>query len=880
MSRFLALALSLAVAPTAASQSLSDYLPDDVAYDPAIPTPASVLGQEVGEWHVRPDQITRYFERLAAASPRMTLRSHGRTHENRELLFATFTSPENHARLEELRRRHVEAARGGDGDDGRPVVIWLGYSVHGNEPSGANASLLTAYHLAAATGDAIDALLRDAIVHVDPCLNPDGLARFAHWANTHKGKALVGDPSHREHRESWPGGRTNHYWFDLNRDWLLLVHPESRARVELFQRWLPNILTDHHEMGTNSTFFFQPGIPTRQNPNTPARNLELTRAIARYHADRLDAAGRLYYAEESFDDFYYGKGSTYPDVHGSIGILFEQASSRGHLQESREGPLDFPFTIENQFLVTLSTLEAGLEMKSTLLDYQAEFFRTAGAAARRDDVRAYVFGECDDRARLAGFVDYLRRHEIEVRELVRPVEIAGDTFAPGSSFAVLLSQPQYRLIKSMFERPVTFRDESFYDVSAWTLPLSYGIPDAAWTAGRFDETAVGEAVDSVEHRAVPPSHDPAPYAYLMRWNDHAAPRSLQTLLADGVRARVATRPFEARTSDGLVAFPYGTVVIPVARQTIDAGELAARVDAAAGDGVRFDVMSSGLTPGGIDAGSPNMPPLVEPKPMIVVDGRVSSYEAGELWHLLDVRYGVPVSLVESDRMAQIDLDRYTHVILSSGATSGLEEPAVERLRDWTRGGGVLVAIRGSCAPVARQILGRKEEGDAADDKEDDGDESPSHSYADYEQLRAKSRVAGAIFETRIDPTHPLGFGFARDTVAVFRDSTTVMQLDDDPFANVARYSEEPRLAGYASEENIAKIAGSAAVIANRLGRGVVVRLIDRPDFRGTWHGTSRFVANALFFGGVVKSTGALGSDEDGEEDGHGHGHGHDSDFGF
>ncbi len=315
---------------------LTYYLPA-TDYDPAIPTPVSVLGFSVGEQHAEPAQMAAYYRALAAASPRVTLEEYGRTYERRPLYLLTITTEANQQNIDALRAQHLRAAdpRGFEADTAAaPAVVWLGYSVHGNEPSGANAAALVAYYLAAAPAADVAPLLGQTIVLMDPFINPDGLNRFATWVNTHKGQVLSTDPQNIEQNEAWPRGRTNHYWFDLNRDWLLQQHPESRGRLEQFHAWKPHVLTDHHEMGTNSTFFFMPGIPSRNHPLTPDRVFELTRALGTYHAAGLDSIGSLYFTEEAFDDFYFGKGSTYPDVNGAVGILFEQASSRGHAQES------------------------------------------------------------------------------------------------------------------------------------------------------------------------------------------------------------------------------------------------------------------------------------------------------------------------------------------------------------------------------------------------------------------------------------------------------------------------------------------------------------------------------------------------------------------
>ncbi len=305
---------------------LGYYLPMDVSYNPDIPTPESIFGFQVGEFHLRHDQLTAYMEALARTSDRVALEEYGRTYEQRPLLLMTITSARNLQNIDRIKQQHKTLS-----DPARalsvpvedmPGVVWIGYSVHGNESSGSNAAPLVAYYLAAAEGPEVEALLNRTVILLDPCFNPDGLSRFAHWANMHRGKNQIADPNHREHQEVWPGGRTNHYWFDLNRDWLLLQHPESRGRVARFHEWMPNVLTDHHEMCTNRTFFFQPGIPSRNNPLTPEKTYELTSAIAQYHAEALDRTGALYYTQESYDDFYIGMGSTYPDLNGGIVILF------------------------------------------------------------------------------------------------------------------------------------------------------------------------------------------------------------------------------------------------------------------------------------------------------------------------------------------------------------------------------------------------------------------------------------------------------------------------------------------------------------------------------------------------------------------------------
>ncbi len=365
---------------SAISQEITlDYYLPKAKYDPAIPTPESVFGHQVGEWHLSHDKLLVYYEKLASSSENITLHEYARSHENRPLIYLTITSVENQQNIKTIQDQHLalcDPSKSGRLDiDEMPLVLYQGFSIHGNESSGANGAPLVAYYLAAAQNKEVRELLEKTVIIFDPCFNPDGFNRFSTWANMHKNRHLTSDNADREYSESWPGGRTNHYWFDLNRDWLPGQQPESAGRIANFQNWRPNILTDHHEMGTNSTFFFMPGIQSRVNPETPAKNQELTFKIGEFHARALDEIGSLYFTQEVYDDFYYGKGSTFPDAQGCIGILFEQASSRGHLQTSKNGELSFPFTIRNQVRTALSTHEAAVTLRSEFAQLSEGFLQ-------------------------------------------------------------------------------------------------------------------------------------------------------------------------------------------------------------------------------------------------------------------------------------------------------------------------------------------------------------------------------------------------------------------------------------------------------------------------------------------------------------------------
>ena len=861
----------------AAAEELSYYLPDaadPAAYDPDVPQPSAVLGYEVGDWHVRPDQLNAYMRALAASSARVSVSVQGRTHEQRPQLLLAITSPRNHARLDEIREHRrglVNPRLPAPELDGLPVVIWLGYSIHGNEPSGSNASMLAAYHLAASRSEVVAEQLERAVVLIDPSLNPDGLGRFAHWANTNRGKVLNADPGHREHREPWPGGRTNHYWFDLNRDWLLLQHPESQARMATWKAWQPNLVGDFHEMGSNSTFFFQPGVPSRRNPLIPERNVELTEAIAAHHASVFDGLGRLYYSREGFDDFYLGKGSTYPDAHGAVGFLFEQASAEGHRIETANGELAFGFGIKNHLLASLSMVEGGVAKRLELLEHQRDFFRGALASAEESGPAAYVFHVDGDRGRAHRVLDLLLRHEIEVYGTVEDIALDGRAYLSGASWLVSLEQPQTTLVRSFFEKVTEFNDSVFYDVSAWTLPLAFGAEYDLLEGGAYRQDMLGAPVTDASlepGRFGDAGANDVVYAYAFSWDGYFAPRALNRLQRAGARTRAAVRPFVAETAGGTQSFEPGAIVVPVGR----AGEPGANAgvdlegllaEAAAADGVDVHRLISGRAAAGIDLGSPSLRPLVVPRPLLVTGSGASSYRVGEAWHLLDERFGVEASLVDLAALGDVDLDRYTHVVLAlGGGRFGGAAPRAEirdRLQAWVRGGGAVVAIGPASRWASDELLGREGAGEEAEADAEDVDTSEASErrrYADYRDQRAEQLMAGTIVGVELDLTHPLAYGYRRPDLAVIRTGEMVLPPGSDPFENVALYRDPPRLSGWISPENERRLAGKPAVIASRMGRGVVIQLLDDPNFRAYFYGSNRLFLNAIFLSGLIDSTSA------------------------
>ena len=858
------LALFILLPGSAPAQvSLDYYLPQNIQYDAAIPTPESYLGYQVGEWQVRHDVLAGYMRALAAASDRITIEEYARTYEQRPLLLLTITSPENHRNLEKIRADHLALCDPEKSPEtpieAMPVVVWMGYSVHGNEASGANAALLVAYYLAAGQGEEIETMLRNTVILLDPAINPDGLGRFAQWANMHRSKNLTADRFHREHTEMWPSGRTNHYWFDLNRDWLLAQHPESRGRIREFHRWKPNVLTDHHEMGSNSTYFFQPGIPSRTHPLTPEMNYKLTGEIAKFHARELDQIGSLYYSKESFDDFYYGKGSTYPDVNGGIGILFEQASARGHLQESVNGPLSFPFAIRNQVHTSFSTLKAAQALRTDLLNYEREFFTSALQDAKAAKAKAVVFGDAGDPARAAAFLDLLRTHTIRVHKLSQDLRVAGTLFSANQAYVVPLAQPQFRLIEAIFEERTSFEDSLFYDISAWTMPLAFDLPHAELDAKAFSSNLLGEAVQDVPFPKGTLHDSPDAYAYVFSWQGYYAPRALYRLQRAGVRARVATRPFTANTVAGPRQFDYGAIAIPVGMQSVPAETLRTMLASIAGeDGLEVFALRSGLAESGIDLGSPSFVTLKKPKVMLVAGRGMSSYAVGEVWHLLDQRYGMDVSLVEPRFLNSMDLHDYTAIVLAGGNPAALTGKGKEALKAWVARGGTLIATGSAVGWAIRSELASAK---LVKTKRDSA--ATPRRYADASRDMGARMLGGAIFRVTVDTTHPLAFGYTRPELSVFLRGNTVLQPSKSPYATPLRFTAEPLLSGYISKQNLQRLGNTAALVVSGEGAGRVILMPFDAQFRAFWYGTNKIMANSIFFARAI-SIRTLRGEEGGE----------------
>ncbi|MFZ9056799.1 MAG: M14 family metallopeptidase [Flavobacteriaceae bacterium] len=810
----------------------SYYLSDNHPYNPDIPTPQSVLGYEVGEWHVSHDRLVQYMTALAQASDRITLENRGYTFERRPLLLLTITSPENHQRIDEIKAQHQQLTTPEGSNltvENMPAVLYQGFSIHGNEPSGANAGLLAAYHLAASEDPETLMLLDEVVVLFDPSFNPDGLQRFAYWANTNRSMNLNPDNNDREYSEVWPGGRTNHYWFDLNRDWLPTQLPESQARIKTYIDWLPNVLTDHHEMGTNSSFFFQPGIPDRVNPLTPDMNQKLTQEIGKFHAAAFDELGSLYYSEEDYDDFFYGKGSTYPDINGSIGILFEQASSRGHLQNSDNGVLTFPFTIRNQLTAAFSTLKAVKTLRVSLLEYMRSFYSNAAAEAAKSKQKALVFGNPKDPAGAYEMARVMDRHGIQLHKIRQSSRINGQEYPEASSYVVPLNQKKSRLIKALFNIQTQFKDSLFYDISAWSFPHAFNQNYSYLN----DSKQLGAPLTPLQKPEGTVSQKGS-YAYLFEGHSYYAPKALYSLLSKGIRVKVSMFPFNRNG----VRYDYGTYMVPVQNQSLDADALYALMQSVAKDNALSVLGVNGGSTEGIDLGSRNFRAVELPKVALLVGDGVRSYDAGEIWHLMDTRYEIPITKIDVRNMDRVDLSSYTHLILPASYGRGLNA-FKDKLKTFAQSGGTIIGYGATLSWLSRNEL--------IDLKFKTTSRTAQNIRFDQRNLfRGAEEIGGAIFNTKIDRSHPINFGIHSSYLPVFKNTELFLEPQKNSYDNPILYTSNPLINGYISKENLQTLKNTSFFQSSRLGSGKVIVFTDNTNFRAFWYGTNRLLANALF----------------------------------
>jgi hypothetical protein len=582
-------------------------------------------------------------------------------------------------------------------------------------------------------------------------------------------------------------------------------------------------------MGTNSTFFFQPGVPSRTHPLTSKLNQDITRKISKYHVKALDEIGSLYYSEERFDDFYYGKGSTFPDINGGIGILFEQASSRGHIQNSDNGILTFPFTIKNQLTAGLSTLDAALNMRNEILNYQYNFYKKSREEGGKQKKSAIIFGDEKDAAKTYHLAEILKRHKIKFHDIKNSFSKNKINYKKKYSYIIPKDQKNIRLINAMFEKRTTFQDSLFYDVSAWTFPLAFNLD---YDMNISMDMAGKEVIELKKPNGGVISK--SDYAYLLSWNEYYSPNLLDEILNNDIIAKVALKEFKLNDKK----YDYGTILIPVKNQNISSDSLFKMLDnLAIKNNLIVDGVNTGLADG-IDLGSTEFKKISKQKVALIVGEGINSYDAGEIWHLFDSRYGITITKLDVKSISRADLSKYSSIIMPS--SNGLSDVNTTKIISWTEQGGNLIAFKNSLKWVDNnKLLDLKFKSNKIETK--------NISFAQKENHFGAQVIGGAIFEAKLDLSHPINFGYKNVNISLFRNTTIFMDQDDISYKNPIIYSENPLLSGYISNENLEEIKLTVPFKTGAYKKGQVTCFTDNTNFRAFWYGTNKLLMNAIYF---------------------------------
>ncbi|MCX7603751.1 MAG: M14 family metallopeptidase [Bryobacteraceae bacterium] len=905
MRRSLFLLAAAAVAVSA--QQKFEFWPG-AQYDPAIPTVEKVLGFEPGTRHATHADIVRYFEALAAAAPsRIRLFDYGRTWEGRRLFYAAISGEDNIRRLAEIRaaqQRLADPRKTPEAEAKKliassPSVLALMYGVHGNEISSPDAALLTAYHLLAARNDAMmDQVRRHVVVLLDPLQNPDGRERFIYNFVTNLGLEPDPNPAAAERAEPWPGGRSNHYLFDMNRDWFALTQPETQGRVRYLREWLPHVVVDLHEMGTNSTYFFTPGAPP-YNPHITADQKKQMQWFGQNNAKYFDRFGWPYFTREVFDEFYPGYGASWPWFYGGMGMTYENASVRGLVVRRSDDTLyGYQESVQKHFVASIATCETAARQRQQLLESFWRYQVTAIEEGRSEPVKTYVLPRRGDTSAVDKLAALLAEHGIEVLRASADFEAAGKKY-PAGSYLISAAQPRKRLIRALLDRNVPM-DEAFvkeqerrrkkglpdeiYDVTGWSLPLMYNVECDPL------ETAV-----NVASAPVAPPYQPkgsvsgrAEVAYLVPWGTQASGRFLTAALRSGLRILTANKPFAQNGRK----YPSGTLIVMVKQNGADVHDRVARL--AAASGAEVIATNSSWVDDGIDFGSNHVSVVRRPSIALVWDAPTSSLAAGATRFVLERQYGYPVTVIRASNLAAADLNRFHVLILPDAGGFGggygtALNAAAPRIQQWVREGGVLIGIGAALSWLSNpqvNLLAIQQEQLAREGAPAAGTRQPEPAKPaaapppsapaaaapqaaaaqaapvpgrlltkeeDFEkavepETRLPDAVAGVIVRARVDPETWVTAGLP-ETVNVLvdgRDIYTPIRRDRGVNAVVFDAPERLLLSGYLWEENRRQLAFKPFVVVSNQGRGVVVGFTEDPNFRAFHDGLNVLFLNAVF----------------------------------
>ncbi|MEP0262936.1 M14 family metallopeptidase [Dokdonia sp.] len=801
-----------------------------------VQSPSEFLGYEIGSQFSRHSDVVRYFEHVAQNSDLVTYQEYGRTNERRPLTYAIITSKGNHTNLESIRTANLAQAGIGSSSQasGDKAIVWLSYNVHGNEASSTEASMVTLYELITTKKN----WLENTVVIIDPCINPDGRDRYANWFN--QVASTPYDPTQvaSEHNEPWPGGRPNHYLFDLNRDWAWATQVESQSRLKVYNKWLPHVHVDFHEQGINEPYYFAPAAePFHEIISDWQRDFQTQ--IGQNHARYFDQEGWLFFTRERFDLLYPSYGDTYPTYMGAIGMTYEQAG-HGRAGLGIHNDEGFELTLFDRVAhhktTGLSTVEISSQNVSKINDEFAKFFNNSDLK-----YKSYVLSGNKDH--LAALAELLDRHEITYGFAING-KATGFSYTKNGqgsmnydlAMVVNTDQPKGKMVKVLLEPDAKLSTPLTYDITAWSLPHAYGLDAIAST------TKVATNSGNPFTQVVNAQRIDAP-GYIATWNSMKDAQFLAGLLKAGIKTRFTEKPF---VNSGQ-KFDRGSLIITKSDNKNNKDFINTIYKIAADHGRQLTPSTSSFSSSGPDFGSPEVKLINPPKIALLKGDGTSSLSYGATWYYFEKTLGYPATSIEASRIGSINLNNFDIIIMPSGRyRSALNDSALEKVKNFVRGGGKIIAISSAVNTFAgKSGFSLKRNTSNSDDKKKDKKENLTP-YADREEESVTNFITGSIFKTKVDPTHPMAFGYGDTYYSLKLGSSSYKHLDRG--FNVAYITDDvTNVAGFAGDAAKSKLGKSLVFGEERMGSGSIIYLVDDPLFRAFWENGKLFFANALFF---------------------------------
>ena len=876
--------LNVSVKAAQANDSF-EYWPN-ADYDKAVPTLESVIGYGSGDHITTHSDTVRYFEALAAAAPeRVQLFEYGKTWEGRRLIYIAISSAENIAKLDSFKNdmqalldpRKTDAVAAAAIIKDLPSSTWLAYGVHGNEISSTDAAIQTAYHLLASKGDErVPEIMANSVTFIAPMQNPDGRDRFIHRYRTARGMLPDSDPISAEQNEPWPSGRTNHYLFDLNRDWIVLTQPETKGHVKALQDWYPLVFVDLHEMGGNSSYYFAPeAVPF--NPHLAQDQRDSLFLFGKNNAKWFDKFGYEYFTRDIFDAFYPGYGASWPAYYGAIAMTYEQASSRGLLYRRYDGKeLAYRETVKHHFVTSMATIETTAQNRLVFLENFYAYQVSAIAEARKDKKnRSYIFPASRDKSANRKLVSLLVEQGIEVSQASRDFRACNINYKAGA-FIVDAAQPRKRMVRTLLDPQVDMDadwvkeqerrrakniEHDIYDVTAWALPIMFNVDmNICGKAVSIDSTSVGP--DRIGQGSV--GTPEASVAFLAPSGDMASSRLLSAALMRGLQVKVIDRAF---SHDGR-NYSAGTLIFDVADNANGLGSTLQSL--AIKSGAEIIGINSSWVDSGMDLGSRAVNEIIAPKIAMAWDAPTSQYSAGNTRFVIEQQFGYPVTVIRTPQLAGANLARYQVLILPSSFGSyknALGEAGTKNIEDWVRKGGVLIGTGSAVRYLSDEkvkLLSVHREAEAKPDlkipdakKPESGRIEGTH-FKSLDEMQAaiepKSEgpdsVPGVLVNVSIDPDHWLSAGIPKDLNVLVRGSDIYTPIKLNTGTNVAWFkgADELLASGHLWDENRRQYAFKPFIVVEPKGRGMVIGFTQDPTVRAYLDGLNQILFNAIFHG--------------------------------